>query len=169
MKDYVKFAIAAVAAAGVASTAFAQQAPQDRRAGASASAGAPATMDGRAAPGHGKDGFVETHDANGDGKVTKEEFAAKRAANYKGLDLNGDGQVNELEYVSEYTFRLDKELAEQRARQIRQAHVRFGVLDTDKSATLSAAEFNESGDRMFSRLDNNSDGVVDAKDTAKGY
>ncbi|GLS99454.1 hypothetical protein GCM10007897_08330 [Sphingobium jiangsuense] len=166
MKDYLKFALAAVAAAGVVSTAVAQQAPQGRRAGA---AGAPATMGDRAAPGHGKDGFVETHDANKDGKVTKDEFSARRADNYKGLDLNGDGQVTEVEYVTEYTFRLDKELAEQRARQIRQAHVRFGVLDADKSATLSAAEFNESGNRMFSRLDNNSDGVVDARDTAKGY
>ena len=121
------------------------------------------------APGHGKGQFMETYDANKDGKVSKEEFAAGRGAHFKGLDLDRNGKVDELEYVTEYSFRLDQQLAEQRARQIRQAHVRFGVLDHDKNASLSAPEFDASGDRMFSRLDTNGDGFVDGSDTAKGY
>jgi Ca2+-binding EF-hand superfamily protein len=129
----------------------------------------PALSQNADAPGHGKNDFMETYDADKDGKVSKAEFAAKRKEAHKNLDLNRDGKVSELDYVNEYTFRLDKELAERRGGQIRQAHFRFGVLDTDKDSTLSEGEFNESGDRMFSRLDSNSDGIVDAKDTAKGF
>jgi Ca2+-binding EF-hand superfamily protein len=121
------------------------------------------------ARGHSKNEFMETYDANKDGKVSKEEFAARRGEDHKGLDLNQNKQVNEMEYVTEYTFRLDKELAEQRGRQIRQAHFRFGVLDTDKDGLLSAEEFAESGSRMFSRLDTNKDGFVDKQDTATGF
>ena len=129
----------------------------------------PALAQNADASGHGKNEFMGTYDADKDGKVSKAEFAAKRKDAHKSLDLNRDGKVSELDYVGEYTFRLDKEQAERRGGQIRQAHVRFGVLDTDKDSTLSETEFNESGDRMFSRLDNNGDGVVDAKDTAKGF
>lgn len=119
--------------------------------------------------GHSKREFTNTYDTNKDGKVSKQEFAAKRGDEHKGLDLNANGSVIELEYVNEYTMRLDKELAERRGRQIRQAHVRFGVLDTNKDGVLSAAEYNESGDRMFSRLDTTEDGNVDAADTSKSF
>lgn len=119
--------------------------------------------------GHSKREFLETYDANKDGKVSKQEFTAKRTEDHKGLDLNGNGSVNELEYVNEYIFRLDKELAERRARQIRQAHFRFVVLDTNKDGVLSLEEYNASGDRMFSRLDTTQDGNVDTTDTATNY
>lgn len=124
---------------------------------------------GNAGGGHSKREFLETYDANKDDKVSKEEFAAKRSVDHKDLDLNENGSVNELEYINEYTLRLDKELAERRARQIRQAHVRFGVLDTDKDGVLSAQEFAASGDRMFSRLDTSGDGFVDTADTANSF
>jgi hypothetical protein len=124
---------------------------------------------GNAGGGHSKREFLEAYDANKDGKVSKQEFAAKRSVDHKDLDLNENGSVNELEYVNEYAFRLDKELAARRAGQIRQAHVRFGVLDTNKDGLLSAEEFAASGDRMFSRLDTSGDGFVGTADTANSF
>ena len=155
-------AIAALVLVTAHAPSLAQNAPSNASANAARGTGA-------AASGHGKGEFMETYDANSDGKVSKAEFAARRTADHKGLDLDQNSSVTQSEYIAEYSFRLDKELAERRAGQLRQAYVRFGVLDTNKDGVLSADEFNASGDRMFSRLDTTQDGNVDASDTAKGY
>jgi Ca2+-binding EF-hand superfamily protein len=171
-------ALAAILIAAVPAVAVAQNAAQNAAkapaAGATAQngprrGGGDGGAAGNAGGGHSKREFLETYDANKDGKVSKEEFAARRGADHKGLDLNENGSVNELEYINEYTLRLDKELAARRAGQIRQAHVRFGVLDTNKDGVLSAEEFAASGDRMFSRLDTSGDGFVDTADTANSF
>ncbi|WP_228275170.1 EF-hand domain-containing protein [Stakelama tenebrarum] len=125
-------------------------------------------QDGPAA-GHGKASFMSQYDADGDGAVTQAEFLAGREAKYNGFDLDGDGAVSEAEYVEEYIGRLDRELAERRARQIRQTYVRYGVLDSDKDRNMTLDEFNASGSRMFERLDSNGDGVIDSGDTAAAY
>lgn len=179
MQSIKTAALAAIILAAVPAAAVAQNAPGGADAQGRAAAGAPragngpgngaGTGAGNAGGGHSKREFLETYDANKDDKVSKQEFAAKRGADHKVLDLNENGTVNELEYINEYTFRLDKELAERRARQIRQAHVRFGVLDTNKDGILSAEEFAASGDRMFSRLDTTGDGFVDGTDTASSF
>lgn len=159
-------ALAAIILAAVPAVATAQNAPGGATPPARAGA---ATRADNAGGGHSKREFLDTYDANKDGKVSKQEFAAKRSADHKGLDLNENGSVNELEYINEYTLRLDQELAARRARQVRQAHVRFGVLDTNKDGILSPEEFAASGDRMFSRLDTTADGFVDTTDTAASF
>ncbi|WP_237449675.1 hypothetical protein [Novosphingobium silvae] len=145
----------AIAFAGMAgSAALAQEAPRQG--------------ERRAAPGHGKAAFIRESDADGDGRVTAAEFAAARAAKYRTFDLDGDGKVSEVDYVGEFTSRMGKD-AKVPDGQLKQAHVRFGVLDTDKDGNLTLAEFNASGERMFAKLDTNGDGVVDAKDTSSSY
>lgn len=145
----------AIAFAGMAgSAALAQEASSQR--------------ERRASPGHGKDAFVRESDMDGDGRVTSAEFAAARAAKHRTFDLDGDGKVSEADYVGEFTGRMGKK-AKIPEGQLKQAHVRFGVLDTDKDGNLTLAEFNASGERMFAKLDSNGDGVVDAKDTSKSY
>jgi hypothetical protein len=86
------------------------------------------------------------------------------------MDLNKDGGVDEAEYVGEYVARLDAQLAaskddpakkaETRAAQLKQAHVRFGVLDKDKSLKIDAGEFAASGTRAFAEQDGDHDGNV---------
>lgn len=124
--------------------------------------------DRRAAPGHGKETFLGENDTDHDGRVTAAEFAAARAAKYRTFDLDGDGKVKEADYVGEFTGRFGKDAAVPEG-QLKQAHVRFGVLDTDKDGNLTLAEFNASGERMFERLDTNGDGVVDKADTSGSY
>jgi hypothetical protein len=123
---------------------------------------------------HARDTFIKEQDINGDGSVSKDEFKAGRDKQFAGIDANHDGALSHDEYVGEFTARLAKRLAastdtaekkeEERVRQLRQADVRFGVLDTDKSGGITPAEFDFSGWRMFVTHDTNKDGAVSAAD-----
>ncbi|MDR7155796.1 Ca2+-binding EF-hand superfamily protein [Sphingobium xenophagum] len=128
-----------------------------------------------AAP-HEGSAFIHDYDADHDGQVTRAEFDAGRGARFKTTDANGDGWVSEDEYVKEYSTRLEQQLAasdrsdekknEERQRQIRQTHVRFGVLDKDKDGKMIQAEYDLSGARAFAEQDNDKDGIVTAADAA---
>ncbi len=123
---------------------------------------------------HARDTFIKEQDLNGDGAVSKEEFKAGREKQFAGIDADTSGALSHDEYVGEFTTRLTRRLAastetaekkdEDRVRQLRQAEVRFGVLDTDKSGGITPAEFDYSGWRMFVTHDTNKDGVVSAAD-----
>lgn len=119
--------------------------------------------------GHGKVNFFDSYDANNDESVSIAEYRAVRNEGYDVRDANKDGNVLADEYVAEYEARLEKDLAEMRDHQIKQAYVRFGVLDKDKNGVISREEFQASGKRMFDRLDTNKDGVVNESDTTKVY
>ncbi|HEX7858413.1 MAG TPA: hypothetical protein VF503_32420 [Sphingobium sp.] len=126
-----------------------------------------------AAPHEGR-AFIHDYDTNKDGKVTRAEFDAVRAQRFKATDANHDGTVSEDEYISEYQARLEKQLAastdteeqktEERQRQMRQAHVRFGVLDKDKDGKMTQAEYDASGARAFAEQDDDKDGIVTQAD-----
>ncbi|MEH0198086.1 EF-hand domain-containing protein [Caulobacter sp. CCNWLY153] len=123
---------------------------------------------------HARDTFIKEQDVNGDGIVTKEEFVITRDQLFKAIDADKNGVLSKEEYVGEFKVRLEKRLAasteaaekkeEERVRQMRQADVRFGVLDSDKSGGITPAEFAYSGWRMFVTHDTNKDGVVSAAD-----
>ncbi|ATQ44746.1 hypothetical protein [Caulobacter mirabilis] len=125
----------------------------------------------QAAP-HGQSDFIRDYDSNKDGTVTSAEFEAVRTARLKAMDLDGDGRVSEAEYIGEYATRLDAKLAastasaEEKAAtregQLKQAKVRYDVLDGDKNGDLTAAEFAASGKRAFAEQDGDGDGVVKA-------
>jgi hypothetical protein len=126
-----------------------------------------------AAP-HALTAFVADYDANKDGEVTREEFDAGRTVRFAATDANKDGWVSDAEYLAEYEPRLDARLAAStdtaeektstRLREIRQTHVRFGVLDKDKNGQMSKAEYDASGARAFAEQDKNKDGKISAAD-----
>jgi hypothetical protein len=126
---------------------------------------------------HARDTFIKEQDQNGDGVVSKDEFAATRALQFAKTDADKNGSLSQAEYVGEFKARLENKLAadtrapekkqEERERQQRQADVRFGVLDSDKSGAITRAEFDYSGWRMFNHHDTNNDGTVSATDPVK--
>jgi hypothetical protein len=139
-------------------------------------AAAALSLAGLAAPvhaaSHNRDTFIREQDQNGDGKVSKDEFAAGRAKEFARMDANHDGGLSHDEYVEDFKARLAEKLPkvpaerreEQRVRELRQVEVRFGVLDSDKSGVITPAEFDSSGWMMFARHDANKDGAVGADD-----
>lgn len=108
--------------------------------------------------------FIKDYDRNGDGVVTREEFDQARAAHLRAMDSNQDQRVDETEYVQEFMARMTEEQKEHKTKQLKQAHVRFGVLDRDKDGDLTVQEFALSGARIFAGWDLNQDGIVDAQD-----
>jgi len=120
--------------------------------------------------------FLQEHDTNHDGQVPRAEFDTARDARFKATDANGDGWVSDAEYLSEYQVRLEADLAhsdmtdekkiEERQRQVRQTHVRFGVLDTNKNQRMEKAEYDVSGAGAFAMNDADKNGVITTSDTA---
>lgn len=121
---------------------------------------------------HDRDTFIKEQDLNGDGRVSKEEYALGREREFMRMDADHDGKVSHDEYVADFTARLPALLAalpadrrdEARQRELRQVEVRFGVLDSDKSGGITAPEFAYSGWRMFIHHDTDHDGVVSKDD-----
>lgn len=122
---------------------------------------------------HSSTAFIGEQDLNGDGKVLLAEFRLGRQVEFVRIDFNADGLLNEAEYVGEFEGRLMQRLSktadpekrrEELQRQMRQAKVRFGVLDTDKNGSISLDEFQATGLHMFKLHDRNEDGAVDEAD-----
>lgn len=122
---------------------------------------------------HSSTTFISEQDINGDGKVLLAEFKLGRQVEFTRIDFNADGVLSEAEYLGEFEGRLMQRIGkiadpekrrEELQRQMRQAKVRFGVLDTDKDGGISLEEFQAAGLRMFNLHDRNQDGVVDDAD-----
>lgn len=134
----------------------------------------PAAAAGPAAPvgGHGLSAFIGGFDANRDGVVTRQEYDAVRTQRFTAADTNRDGVLSEDEYVAEFEGRLQQQYAgkaqdERYAGSIKQAHVRFKILDTDHDGKLTLAEENAIAEKTFQRTDTNGDGKIDQADGEK--
>lgn len=134
----------------------------------------PKAAEGPAAPagGHGLSAFIGGFDANRDGVVTRAEYDTVRKQRYATADTNRDGWLSEAEYVAEFEGRLKLQYAdrapdERYAASIKQAHVRFNILDTDHDGKLTVEEENAIAEKTFKRTDTNADGKIDNTDGDK--
>jgi Ca2+-binding EF-hand superfamily protein len=113
-------------------------------------------------------GMFERSDTNGDGFVSKDEFAAGRNAMFTKLDANGDGAVDQAE--------LDKAREAWHQRKSQQAQADTGTqaekpkkdhggrfmarIDTNSDGKVTTQEFGAAGDKMFTKFDANGDGKL---------
>lgn len=157
--------VAAMMAACTSASPPAAQQPATQQPTAAAGPAAPAG-------GHGLSAFIGGFDANRDGVVTRQEYDAVRTQRFTAADTNHDGVLSEDEYVAEFEGRLQQQYAgkaqdERYAGSIKQAHVRFKILDTDHDGKLTLAEENAIAEKTFQRTDTNGDGKIDQADGEK--
>ena len=102
-------------------------------------------------------------DADGDGKVTRDELAAYRQSRVGGADTDGDGMISVEELTSAMTAQMQARI-EQRAK------ARVEAQDVNGDGKLSVEELivPPTNGRIFDRLDADGDGAVSADELAAG-
>ncbi|MCV2871395.1 hypothetical protein OEZ71_03705 [Defluviimonas sp. WL0050] len=98
-------------------------------------------------------------DADGDGKITKEELDAHRKAAIEGLDADKDGLISKDEATAFMTAKMQEHVTTMVDRQ-------FAMRDLDGDGKISAVEMlaPPAHDRMFDRADADGDGAVSAEE-----
>lgn len=111
--------------------------------------------------GGGGDGMAlfEKADTNRDGRVTRAEFDAARAARFQEMDRNGDGVVSREDF---------KRLARFRPEAMKRIDQFIAQGDTNGDARLTLAELRNAPARIFDRLDTDGDGAVDQAERDRG-
>ena len=113
---------------------------------------------------HSIQGFLELYDEDTDGTVTRAEFDRHRQQAFAATDIDSSGDLSAGEYHIEFETRLDRQADRVREAQIKQAYVRFGVLDKNKDEAIDWNEYLTIGLRGFERWDLDKNGVVDSRD-----
>ncbi|MFT4151749.1 MAG: hypothetical protein QM656_16230 [Paracoccaceae bacterium] len=138
----------AVALGGLSSVAWAEKGPGPRGMG----------------PGFGLERMFAQLDADKDGKITRAEVDAWKAAQPKVEDTNGDGKISADELAAPRIAEATRRANERAAELVKQ-------LDTDGDGLLSAAELAQGPalgpqsegpgfDRIFDRIDADKDGAI---------
>ncbi|MBY6113046.1 EF-hand domain-containing protein [Mameliella alba] len=116
--------------------------------------------------------FIEMWDLDGDGKVSVEEAAARRADVFAAFDSNEDGFLDAEEYVL-FDDAREADMAENgghgKGAMMRAAD---GMLlernDADEDGRVSLAEFVDGAKAWITRMDRDEDGAVTTADFGRG-
>ncbi|MBL4826281.1 MAG: hypothetical protein JKY66_00955, partial [Spongiibacteraceae bacterium] len=113
--------------------------------------------------------LLTQYNGNADQELSWDEYDQWRRKRFDKTDSNNNQVVDAEEYVYEFESRLDDRYEKERKAQVKQTIVRFNALDKDDNQFIEWAEYEASGERIFTRWDGNKDGVIDEKDPKPSY
>ncbi|MFO1157344.1 MAG: EF-hand domain-containing protein [Reyranellaceae bacterium] len=117
---------------------------------------APAERGGRAPSG------LMRYDTNKDGVVDRAEWKAGQEARFRRLDANGDGKLTKEElFAGTPGANAGANGVMPTDRQAQRQSTYFQLLDANKDGVVTLAEFLTQADRNFARCDLNNDGRID--------
>lgn len=100
----------------------------------------------------------------GDGKCGGDSAAAK-IPNFVDIDTNGDGKVSKTEFADHGTKEFPNKDANNDGKLTSDECMMFDTFNTDGNDYLSKAEFEAGHNKMFSKMDENNDGFIDADES----
>ncbi|MEX1108707.1 MAG: hypothetical protein WEC00_07355 [Dongiaceae bacterium] len=114
-----------------------------------------------AAAGSGSDDhrakMLERYDSNADGAIDRDEFTTGRDDWFAKLDADSNGVVTQTEFDEAIAQFREEHGSERRGPD-------FSKLDSDEDGNATRAEFEAAAERMFTRFDQNGDGVLSPDD-----
>jgi Ca2+-binding EF-hand superfamily protein len=109
-----------------------------------------------AQPGKSHESILQQVDKNGDGRVSRDEFLARRDAAFADADANRDGKVTQAEFNAMIAKRQSERWA-----------VMFRRLDVNGDGVLGADEMAAPGQIRFNGMDANRDGYLDEDEMSR--
>jgi Ca2+-binding EF-hand superfamily protein len=94
---------------------------------------------------------------------TQTQFVQQFRTDYAAL-FKSQHTVHQQQFVDYSLQRLESLIAQRREMSLKQAHVRFGVLNSNKDQHITLQEFQSTGLKSFANFDQNQDGLINAED-----
>ncbi len=113
---------------------------------------------------HSADAMFKAMDTNGDGQVSRAEYAAHAQKMFDKMDANHDGMVTVAEMNAAHEKKADKPAKDETT-----ASDKFKAMDTNGDGQISSVEHAAWADAMFTKLDTNGDGFLNASECAAGH
>jgi uncharacterized low-complexity protein len=99
----------------------------------------------------------------GDGKCGGDNNAAIKP-NFMDIDINGDGKVSKTEFADHGTNEFPNKDSNSDGKLTSDECMMFDSFNTDGNEYLSKAEFEAGHNSMFAKIDSNNDGFIDANE-----